>query len=201
MSPTPAGGASTGWAPDGAVIHDGWMEHDPANAEPALAELHAAASRNPAVGAAPRRREAARPRERGSHRAVARRAESRPRMTPLAGTDPGGRGPRRPGTPRAVRREHAERRRAADDPRRFQRGRTADAVPDEFGAVQALPRESAGDLVRIAGVTPGDRPPSSRPRCPPVRRGRPRRRDPPDDRAPARKRPARRARRPRRPPR
>ena len=48
--------------------------------------------------------------------------------------------------------------RAADDPRRFQRGRTADSVPDEFGAVQALPRESAGDLVRIAGVTPGDRP-------------------------------------------
>ena len=47
---------------------------------------------------------------------------------------------------------------AADDPRRFQRGRTADAVPDEFGAVQALPRESADDLVRIAGVTPGDRP-------------------------------------------
>ena len=35
-------------APDGAVIHDGWMEHDPANAEPALAELHAAAARNPA---------------------------------------------------------------------------------------------------------------------------------------------------------
>ena len=38
------------------------------------------------------------------------------------------------------------------------RGRTADAVPDEFGAVQALPRERPGDLVRIAGVTPGDRP-------------------------------------------
>ena len=29
---------------------------------------------------------------------------------------------------------------------------------DEFGAVQALPRESAGDLVRIAGVTPGGPP-------------------------------------------
>ena len=35
-------------APDGAVIHDGWIEHDPANAEPALAELHASAARNPA---------------------------------------------------------------------------------------------------------------------------------------------------------
>ena len=34
--------------PDGAVIHDGWIEHDPANAAPALAELHAAAARNPA---------------------------------------------------------------------------------------------------------------------------------------------------------
>ena len=34
-------------------------------------------------------------------------------------------------------------------------GRTADAVLDECGAVQALPRESAGDLARIDGVTPG----------------------------------------------
>ena len=89
---------------------------------------------------------------------MARRAESRPRTTPLAGTDPGGAG--------LAARERLERygvntlsdAGAADDPRRFQRGLTADAVPDEFGPVQALPRESAGDLVRIAGVTPGDRP-------------------------------------------
>ena len=36
-------------------------------------------------------------------------------------------------------------------------GRTADAVLDERGAVQALPRESAGDLARINGVTPRTR--------------------------------------------
>ena len=34
-------------------------------------------------------------------------------------------------------------------------GRTTDAVLDECGTVQALPRESAGDLARIIGVTPG----------------------------------------------
>ena len=33
-------------------------------------------------------------------------------------------------------------------------GRTADAVLDECGAVQALPQESAGDLARIDGATP-----------------------------------------------
>ena len=36
-------------APDGAVIYDGWIEHDPANAELALAELRAAAARSPAA--------------------------------------------------------------------------------------------------------------------------------------------------------
>ena len=34
-------------APNGAVIYDGWIEHDPANAELALAELHAAAAASP----------------------------------------------------------------------------------------------------------------------------------------------------------
>ena len=47
MSPTPAVGESTGWAPDGAVIYDGWIEHDPANAELVLAELRATAARSP----------------------------------------------------------------------------------------------------------------------------------------------------------
>ena len=35
--------------PNGTVIYDGWIEHDPANAELALAELRAAAARNPAA--------------------------------------------------------------------------------------------------------------------------------------------------------
>ena len=39
--------------------------------------------------------------------------------------------------------------------------RTADAVLDECGAVQALPRESAGDFARIDGVTPRTRPRSA----------------------------------------
>ena len=34
-------------APDGAVIYDGWIEHDPANAERVVAELHAAAAASP----------------------------------------------------------------------------------------------------------------------------------------------------------
>ncbi len=36
-------------APDGAVIYDGWIEHDPANAELALTELRAAAATSPAA--------------------------------------------------------------------------------------------------------------------------------------------------------
>ena len=36
-------------APNGAVIYDGWIEHDPANAELALTELHAAAAASPAA--------------------------------------------------------------------------------------------------------------------------------------------------------
>ena len=36
-------------APNGGVIYDGWIEHDPANAEPALAELWAAAAESPAA--------------------------------------------------------------------------------------------------------------------------------------------------------
>ena len=35
-------------APNGAVIYDGWIEHDPANAQLALAELRAAAATSPA---------------------------------------------------------------------------------------------------------------------------------------------------------
>ncbi len=34
-------------APNGAVIFDGWIEHDPANAERVVAELHAAAAASP----------------------------------------------------------------------------------------------------------------------------------------------------------
>ncbi len=34
-------------APDGAVIYDGWIEHDPADAERVVAELHAAAAASP----------------------------------------------------------------------------------------------------------------------------------------------------------
>ncbi len=34
-------------APDGAVIFDGWIEHDPANAERVVTELHAAAAASP----------------------------------------------------------------------------------------------------------------------------------------------------------
>ena len=83
MSPTPAGGASTGWRRTGPSSTTGWIEHDPANAEQALAELHAAAARNPAS-------------------ALRRAVERQPGYA------------------------------------------SAEAVP--------------GDLVRIAGVTPGDRP-------------------------------------------
>ena len=36
-------------APNGAVIYDGWIEHDPANAERVISELHAAATRSPAA--------------------------------------------------------------------------------------------------------------------------------------------------------
>ncbi len=36
-------------APNGAVIYDGWIEHDPAHAALALAELRAAAARSPAA--------------------------------------------------------------------------------------------------------------------------------------------------------
>ena len=36
-------------APDGTVIYDGWIEHDPANAELALAELRAAVKKSPAT--------------------------------------------------------------------------------------------------------------------------------------------------------
>ena len=36
-------------APDGAVIYDRWIEHDPANAELALAELRAAVAASPAA--------------------------------------------------------------------------------------------------------------------------------------------------------
>ena len=36
-------------APSGAVIYDGWIEHDPANAELALTELRAAAAASPAA--------------------------------------------------------------------------------------------------------------------------------------------------------
>ena len=36
-------------APNGAVIYDGWIEHDPANAELVVAELRAAAARSPAA--------------------------------------------------------------------------------------------------------------------------------------------------------
>ena len=48
-------------APNGAVIHDRWIEHDPARAELALTELRAAV-------------------------AARHRPERRPRMTPLTGT-------------------------------------------------------------------------------------------------------------------
>ena len=100
-------------APNGAVIYDRWIEHDPAHAEPAR------------DGVAPRRRAATRPRQPRSHRALARqpgdraaerpgetplaggtaavaarpRAEGRPRMTPLARNRPARRGPHRTGTP------------------------------------------------------------------------------------------------------
>ena len=36
-------------APNGAVIYDGWIEHDPANAELVVAELRAAAAASPAA--------------------------------------------------------------------------------------------------------------------------------------------------------
>ena len=63
--------------------------------------------------------------------------------------------------PDAPARGDAARGRAAAGPRRPNDGRTADAVQGECGAVQALPRESAGDLVRIDGVTPRTRPRSA----------------------------------------
>ena len=56
----------------------------------------------------------------------------------------------------------AARGRAAAGPRRPNGGRSADAVLDECGAVQALPRESVGDLARIDGVTPRTRSRSAR---------------------------------------
>ena len=36
-------------APNGAVIYDGWIEHDPANAKLVVAELRAAATASPAA--------------------------------------------------------------------------------------------------------------------------------------------------------
>ena len=36
-------------APNGAVIYDGWIEHDPAHAERVVTELHAAAAASPAA--------------------------------------------------------------------------------------------------------------------------------------------------------
>ena len=88
-------------APSGAVIYDGWIEHDPANAELALTELRAAAAASPA--AALRRRETTRPCERRSDHAVARRpgdrAAGRPGEAPVAG-----------GTPAVAARPRAERR-------------------------------------------------------------------------------------------
>ena len=88
-------------APNGAVICDGWIEHDPAHAERALTELRAAAATSPA--AALRRPEAARPRERGGDHAVARRpgdrTARRPGETPVAG-----------GPAAVAARPHAERR-------------------------------------------------------------------------------------------
>ena len=167
-------------APDGAVIYDGWIEHDPARAELALTELRAAAAMSPAAAlrAPPGGSPATRARRRSRGGSPARRPGGRaPRRSPGRGrpADGGGapsrgkvvahdfehrnqparRGPRRPGTPRAARRQHAERRRAADDPRRPQRrpGRRRGARRVRGGAGPA--RESAGDLARIDGVTPG----------------------------------------------
>ena len=76
-------------APNGAVIYDGWIEHDPANAELVARRAAGGRGEEPRGGAAPRRREAARPRERGSDHAVARRpgdrAAERPTEAPVAG--------------------------------------------------------------------------------------------------------------------
>ena len=70
-------------APNGAVIYDGWIEHDPANAELALTELRAAAAASPA--AALRRAVERRPGHASGKRS---RGGSPPRR-------PGGRAPRR----------------------------------------------------------------------------------------------------------
>ena len=75
-------------APNGAVIYDRWIEHDPARAELALTELRAAAAASPA--AALRRAVERRPGHagRGSNHAVARRpgdrAVERPGEAPVA---------------------------------------------------------------------------------------------------------------------
>ena len=64
--------------------------------------------------------------------------------------------------PDAPARGDAARRRAAAGPRRPNGGRTADALLDECGEAQALPREGGGDLARIHSVTPRTRPRSAR---------------------------------------
>ena len=112
-------------APSGAVIYDGWIEHDPANAELALTELHAAAAASPAAAL---RQAVERQPDHASAETVTRwladqehgrrsapgeaavaggtpavvarpRAESRPRMTRLTGTP---RMTRLTGTPRTT---------------------------------------------------------------------------------------------------
>ena len=103
-------------APNGAVIYDGWIEHDPGQRGAGRRRAARGRGDEPRGGAATRRREAARPRERGSDHAVARRpgdraaeipgeapvagrpaavaarprAERRPCMTPLTKRDPPG---------------------------------------------------------------------------------------------------------------
>ena len=158
-------GASTGWRRTGGVIYDGWIEHDPANAELALNRAAGGRGDEPRGGAPPRRRETARPRERGSDHAVARRPGDRAaeRLTEAPAT----------GGPAAVAARPSPGRAAARDPPHREPRRPA-VVADRCPWSAAGPPDDnhvgpKGGAVRRRGRAP-------------ARGGRPRRRDHPDDR-------------------
>ena len=79
-------------APNGAVIFDGWIEHDPANAERVVAELHAAAAASPEAAL---RRAARRQPSHASAEAIARWLAGRAVEQPAVPARPRSRAARR----------------------------------------------------------------------------------------------------------
>ena len=79
-------------APNGAVIYDGWIEHDPAHAERVVTELRAAAAANPAAAL---RRAVEKQPDHASAEAIRRWLASRQVERPAAPTRPRSRAARR----------------------------------------------------------------------------------------------------------